>query len=221
MDFTQAQFEGETPAAAQCAVCKRNLAGQYWTAGPLTVCATCAEQLKAGPPPGGGVVRTFKAVLFGCGAGLLGAIGYGFIIHFMKVELALVTILIGWMVGRSVRAGSEERGGRWYQFLGAALTYVWCMMAYVPDVVEALTNSKDAVPMEAAVIMAPFIALVVPFTGDMGVLGTLILAFGVWRGWREPAKIEIPVDGPFELAAAPAAAPIPVPVPVPVPAPAE
>lgn len=209
MDFTKAEFEGGGPAAAQCAACHQVLVGQYFTAGPLTVCGRCAEQLKAGPPTGGGVVRTFKAVLFGCGAGLVGATGYGLIIHYAKVELALVTILIGWMVGRSVRAGSEGRGGRWYQLLGAVLTYGWCMMAYVPDVVEALTNAKEAVPLVAAVVMAPFIALIVPFSGEMGVLGTLILAFGVWRGWAEPAKVEIPIEGPFALA--PAAAEVTVP----------
>ena len=207
MDFSEAQFEGGTPATAQCAACKINLTSQYWTAGPLTVCGNCAAQVQAGPPPGGGVVRTFKAVLFGSGAGLLGATGYGLIIHYAKVELALVTILIGWMVGRSVRAGSEHRGGRWYQFLGAVLTYGWCMMAYVPDIVEGLGNAKDPVPTVVAVIFAPFVALAVPFTGAMGILGTLILAFGVWRGWREPAAAEIPVAGPFELGAAPASAP--------------
>lgn len=203
MDFTKAEFEGGGQAAAQCAACKQVLAAQYFTAGPLTVCGPCAEQLRAGAPPGGGVVRVFKAVLFGCGAGLVGAAGYGLIIHYGKVELAIVTILIGWMVGRSVRVGSEHRGGRWYQLLGAVLTYVWCMMAYVPDVVEGLTTHPDSpLPTVAAVLMAPFIALVVPFTGDMGVLGTLILGFGVWRGWREPARVEIPIDGPFALAPA-------------------
>lgn len=214
MDFSKAEFEGGAPAAVQCAACQQALAQQYWTAGPLTVCGRCAEQVKAGPPPGGGVVRTFKAVLFGCGAGLAGATGYGLIIHYAKVELALVTILIGWMVGRSVRAGSEGRGGRWYQFLGAVLTYGWCMMAYVPDVVEALTTgAKEPLPLVVAVLMAPFIALIVPFSGEMGVLGTLILAFGIWRGWREPAKVEIPVDGPFELAPAAAGGEVSAPAP--------
>ena len=203
MDFTQAQFEGGTPSTAQCAACKVSLTGQYWTAGPLTVCGNCAEQVRSGPPPGGTLVRTFKAVVFGCGAGLLGATGYGLVIHYAKVELALVTILIGWMVGRSVRIGSEHRGGRGYQVLGALLTYVWCMMAYVPDVVEGLGNATDPVPTVVAVLVAPFIALALPFTGAMGILGTLILAFGVWRGWREPARVEIPVAGPFELGAAP------------------
>lgn len=201
MDFTQAQYEGTAPAATQCAACQQSLATQYWTAGPLTVCGNCAAQVQAGPPPGGGLLRAFKAMLFGCGAGLAGAVGYGAIIHYAKVELALVTILIGWMVGRAVRFGSEGRGGRWYQALGAVLTYAWCMMAYVPDIVVGATSSADPMPMVVAVIISPFIALIVPFTGEMGILGTAILGFGVWRGWREPAKAEIVVAGPFELAA--------------------
>lgn len=201
MDFSQAQFEGNAaPPAAQCAACKQSLGAQYWTAGPVIVCANCAAQLQAGPPAEGGVLRAFKAMFFGCGAGLLGATGYGLIIHYAKVELALVTILIGWMVGRAVRMGSEGRGGRWYQFLGALLTYVWCMMAYVPDIVESATGGEHQVSTFVAVLMAPFLAVIIPFTGSMGILGTLILAFGVWRGWREPVKVELIVAGPFELA---------------------
>ena len=138
------------------------------------------------------------------------AVGYGLIIHYAKVELALITILIGWMVGRAVKIGSEHRGGRGYQFLGALLTYVWCMMAYVPDIVEGAMKGNESVPSVVAVIIAPFIALIIPFSGEMGFLGVLILAFGVWRGWREPAKIEIVVSGPFEIAAAPAPVPVPV-----------
>jgi len=34
----------------------------------------------------------------------------------------------------------------------------------------------------------------------MGVLGLLILGFGVWRAWREAAQVVIPVEGPFTLA---------------------
>ena len=208
MDFSKAQFEA-APNAAPCANCQRPLAGQYWTVGTASICGVCAEGFKAGPPPAGAFLRVLKAFIFGSGAGLAGATLYGLIIHYAHMELALITILIGWMVGRSVRAGSEGRGGLGYQILSAVLTYVWCMMAYVPDAVTGLMAGEKGLPLFGAVVMAPFLALVTPFTGAMGVLGTLILGFGVWRGFREPAAIKLDVLGPFELAAAPAPAPAP------------
>lgn len=219
MDFSRAEYEGDAPATAQCAACKTALTHEYWTAGNASVCRSCAEQLKAGPPKGGGFLRVVKALALGCGAGLLGAIGYGAIIHFARVELALVTIFIGWFVGRAVKRGSEGRGGRLYQVMGAVLTYVWCMMAYVPDLVEALGQRDDPPPFLVSLLISPFVALIIPFMGEMGVLGILILAFGVWRGWREPARVDPVVNGPFALgaaesAAAPAGDAEPVPVPV-------
>jgi hypothetical protein len=219
MDFTKAEYEGGAPAQRACAACQSPLVGQYWTAGDATVCGRCAEAVRAGPPSEGALLRVFKALVFGSGVGLAGAIGYALIITFLEVELALVTIFIGWMVGRAVRYGSEGRGGRGYQVMGAVLTYGWCMMAYVPTMVTELTKAAEPVSFPVAVILSPFVALIVPFTGAMGVLGTLILAFGVWRGWREPARVVVPIAGPFELApmAVPVAAAAPVAAPEPGP----
>lgn len=207
MDFTQAQFEGVAPGSTPCAVCQQPLTTRYWSANGAMVCGTCAQQLQAGPPAEGGFLRILKALLFGGGAGLAGAIGYGLIIHYARMELALVTILIGWMVGKAVRFGSEGRGGRVYQVMGAVLTYVFCMFAYIPDIV---TGRGEDISVVVAAIIAPFIALIIPFSGEMSFLSILILGFGVWRGWREPAKAEIVVTGPFELAAATAQAEAPV-----------
>lgn len=222
MDFMKAEYEGPAPAAGACGACRSPLSAQYWTAGDATLCGGCAEALRAGPPKEGAFLRALKALVFGSGVGLAGAIGYSLIITFLQMELALVTIFIGWLVGRAVRAGSEGRGGRGYQVMGAVLTYAWCMMAYVPSIVTELTKAAEPVPFAAAVLFAPFLALVIPFTGAMGVLGSLILAFGVWRGWREPARVEVAVTGPFELApaVAPTAAPAPfVDAPPPEPGP--
>lgn len=137
--------------------------------------------------------------MFGSGAGLVGALGYGAIIYFAHVELALVTIFIGWLVGRAVRFGSHGYGGRGYQVLGAVLTYVWCMMAYVPSVVSGLLHDGKDMPRWFAILLSPFLSLALPFLGDMGVLGLAILGFGVWRGWREPAPLQLTVEGPFSI----------------------
>lgn len=209
MDFSEAKFEAGTVASgATCATCGAAFAGKYWLAGPVMVCAACALNINAGPPAEGGFGRFIKALALGTGAGILGAIGYGVIIYATGYELALITIGIGWFIGRAVMKGSENRGGRAYQVMAAILTYFWCMEAYVPTVVKELANNaENPVPTVAAVLMAPFIAQAIPFLGGMGPLGILILGFGVWRGWREPAKIDIQVTGPFELSQGQAALP--------------
>ncbi|MCA3010796.1 MAG: hypothetical protein INH41_00195 [Myxococcaceae bacterium] len=164
--------------------------------GDAASCVRCAEAVCAGPPREGALLRVLKAFAFGSGVGLAGDIGFGLISTFLEVELALVTSFIGWMVGRAVRSGSEGRGGRGYQVMGAVLTYGWCMMASVPALVMEQRMAAEPAPFPVAVFLSPFLALVVPFTGAMGVLNTLILAFGVWRGWRERARLGSgPVSG--------------------------
>jgi hypothetical protein len=212
MDFDKAEFSGEAQQATQaCALCQTALPGSYFVVGNATVCPRCAQAVKDGPPPGGGAWRAFKALALGSGAGLLGAIGYGLIITFANVELALVTIAIGWFVGHAVKKGSENRGGTGYQVLAAVLTYVWCMMAYVPVIVQGAMKGDEPMPLVLAILVAPFAALAVPFMGEMGPIGLLILAFGIWQGFKEPRAIPVVVTGPYSLGA-PAAAAAPVPV---------
>ena len=201
MDLSKAEYEqGAAPAVTSCAVCSQPLVGQYFAVGVATACASCAAKLKERPSSDGAATRVLKALFLGGGAGLLGAIGYSLIITLANVELALVTIFIGWFVGRGVMKGSEGRGGRGYQVLSAFLTYFWCMMAYVPSLVMESQKAAEAPPMIVSALFGPFFALYIPFTGQMGILGTLILAFGVYQGFKGPAAPKLEVTGPFELA---------------------
>lgn len=201
VDLSKAEYEqGAAPALTSCAVCSQTLVGPYFAVGPATVCATCAAKLKEPPSSQGAFLRVVKALFLGGGAGLLGAIGYSLIISVANMELALVTIFIGWFVGRGVMKGSEGRGGLGYQVLSAFLTYFWCMMAYVPTFVMESQKTADPPSMFVAVLISPFAALVVPFLGEMGILGTLILLFGVYQGFKGPTAPKIEVTGPFELA---------------------
>lgn len=212
MDFSEATFDASKPApeSTACAACQKSLAtgAQYWTAGPAVLCGTCAQSLSSGAPKEGSFLRMLKAFFFGSAAGALGAAGYALVIYFLHIEFALITIFIGWFVGRGVRRGSGGFGGRGYQVMGALLTYIWCTMAYAPSLIAEALNEPDHLPLIAWLFIAPVLVLAMPFSGSMGPLGLIILAFGVWRGWREPAPLKIVVEGPFEIGAA---APVPMP----------
>lgn len=78
----------------------------------MMVCEPCSEGIRAylaGTGSSGG--RFMRALLLGVGAAAIGAIVYGLWMHFTKSEFALVTIAIGWFVGKAVRKGSGGLGG--------------------------------------------------------------------------------------------------------------
>jgi hypothetical protein len=87
------------------------------------------------------------------------------------------------------------------------LTYVFCNQAFVPVLMKQATEGADGASTIVAAIITPFLALAIPFLGEMGPIGILILAFGVYQGWKEAAKPVLVVEGPFALAQEPAPAP--------------
>jgi hypothetical protein len=131
-----------------------------------------------------------------------------------------------------VARGSNGVGGLAYQLLAVFLTYVCICFAWVPDMAEALGKPRSA-PTEAnansgqgeipsaleaappdaseerpmpAVIRWPLamaVSLILPFSGQLGVLGLLIAAFGLWEAWRRNKKVPLDVAGPFSLASSP------------------
>jgi hypothetical protein len=140
-----------------------------------------------------------KAGAFGTLFGLGGTVIYGAVLTLSDTNFALLTILIGWLVGEGVRRGAEGRGGLAYQLFAAALTYVLCMEAWVPILYSGMTTGPDRIPEIGAAIVAPVIALALPFFGDMSFLGFVILGFGMYRAFRALAVQPIAVDGPFLL----------------------
>src|SRR5439155_26102796 len=86
-------------------------------------------------------------VLKAAGLGLLAAIG-GSVLYYAVAaitgyELAIVAIAVGFMVGKAVRRGSGNRGGRAYQVLAIVLTYFAIVSTYIPLAVKEF-GSKGA-----------------------------------------------------------------------------
>src|SRR5277367_4079676 len=133
LQFRQAEPVDGPAAARRCRACKGPIYGAFYQAHGVDVCPLCAERLRSGqqaPPPH----SLAKAALYGAGAALAGCAIYATIAIVTGLELALVAILIGIMVGKSIRYASSGLGGRPQQILAVVLTYFAITTSYIPVV---------------------------------------------------------------------------------------
>ena len=128
-----------------CSTCNTKIIDRYWTLGDQPTCVSCKATMmrEAASAKRFGVYGW--SAFYGFGAALAGAILYYAVIKILNLEMALVAIAIGFMVGYAMRKGANGWGGKRYQFTAAALTYLSVGMAYVPLVMEgARESSKEA-----------------------------------------------------------------------------
>lgn len=139
----------EVSSTNSCAICSQTIGDAYFSVGGQAVCPACCDKLKA-PVLGTRWSRLFKASLLGLGAGLIGAIIWFAIRRVTHYEIGLVAILVGLMVGKAVRVGSGNQGGRGYQILAVVLTYCCIAANYMPDIFESLLqmSREEAVEKE-------------------------------------------------------------------------
>lgn len=190
LQFDKAEFASEKPLT--CAVCKTPVAGEYYEANGHVICPTCRGKVSTGgAAAGSGAVRLLKATGAGIVAGFLGFLLYYFVLKLTGYNIGLIAIAVGWMVGTTVRWGSDGLGGRGYQFLAAAITYVAACATYAPFIMEGRSGL-------AGWIVAFVISMAVPWLeGPSNIIGWVILGFAIYQAWmmNRPAKIDI--AGPF------------------------
>jgi hypothetical protein len=148
MQFDKVEQVAPT-AAPSCAACHRPL-DEYFELGGNMICSTCAATVKAGK----GSKAFFKALLFGAGAAALGTIIWLAILSATKMELGLVAIAIGLLVGFAVRKGAGGGAGWKYQTLAMVLTYMSITFSYVPMVLKGFREAADQRDAAAATAAA-------------------------------------------------------------------
>jgi hypothetical protein len=145
LQFDQAEFAAGSDAAHQtaattCTACKLPIQDAYYETGGKIVCEPCRGRLEAAFYRGSRAKRALKAFVFGCvGAGIGAVIYYG-ITQLTGLNIGLVAIVVGLLVGGAVKAGSGNRGGRFYQFLAVFLTYSAIAAMYIPDMIGVIRN---------------------------------------------------------------------------------
>ena len=137
--------------ALACAECQRPITVGYYTVGGRPRCASCKTSIERALAGEGTsrAGRITKSLVYGFGAALVGAAIWFAVAAMFGLEIGIIAILTGWMVGRAVRKGSGERGGRRYQVVAALLTYLSVAMSYGALGIRELVQERSASSVSA------------------------------------------------------------------------
>ena len=197
LQFQKAEFADPRP---KCGACKSVIENSYYHLAGSVICPACAELVRArqGRPDRESVIR---GLVFGLGAAALCSAGYAVITMVTGLELALVSIAVGYLVGRAIRIGSGGLGGRRLQIAAVALTYLAITMSYLPLIIRQL--KVPAAKMVFALPVLTGVAFLSPLlnlsSGVSGILGILIILFGLMQAWRQTARDERLLTGPYAV----------------------
>jgi hypothetical protein len=224
LQFRRAQPIG--PDTKTCIVCKQPIAGDYYNANGNTLCSQCKLRIEAHqqPPPHTSLLR---AALYGGAAALAGCAIYATVAITTGLEIGLVAILIGYMVGKAIRYASRGLGGRPQQILAVALTYFAITTSYIPVFVYQAAKARSAAtanhaadqsaktpeprattepripPARVMLIVlalaaaAPFMTLFQGSNLISGLISLFIIFIGLQQAWRLTARREIVITGPY------------------------
>ena len=126
-----------------CKSCNQPISGSYYRVNGSLACSNCASQLKSNLP-----VDTHSAfvrgILFGIGGAILGMILYSAFGIITGLIIGYLSLAVGWLVGKAIRAGSGGIGGRRYQIAAVVLTYFAVSMSAIPmGIYQAVKESRE------------------------------------------------------------------------------
>ena len=156
LQFDRAVDASGTPGSLICSSCSSPIRMYYYHVNGETTCSTCKAALdrSGGAGSTGGGSGMAKAVLFGVGAAIAGAAIYYAVMEYLDLEIGIVAILIGYMVGHSVRKATMGHGSRRFQVLAAGLTYVAVALAYAPFAIGGIMNPDAGVSADSSAVPA-------------------------------------------------------------------
>jgi hypothetical protein len=220
LQFRRAQHT-TGPDTRTCIACKQPVAGDYYNANGNTLCPQCTQRINAHqePPPH---TSLLGAALYGGAAALAGSIIYATVALF-GVQIGIVAILIGYMVGKAVRYASNGLGGRPQQILAVVLTYFAITTSFIevslydawkskqtihttqpsripdsPRVTESRMPTSQAVLLILGlVVAAPFLELFDGSSVISGLISLFIIFIGLRQAWALTARREIVITGPY------------------------
>jgi hypothetical protein len=214
----------EQAAGPLCVACKQPIGATYYHAQGQVVCPQCADRIQSGqqaPPP----MSLARAFLYGAGAALGGSLLYATVAIVTGLEIGLIAIVVGVMVGKAIRHASRGLGGRPQQIMAVVLTYFAITTSYIPVAIYHSVKTHSAAAAGAqgqnvdtakkpsdpdaprmsfgrAIMFLLLIAAAAPFLsltqGVSGLITLFIIFIGLQRAWRLTGRSEFLVMGPYE-----------------------
>ena len=144
-----------------------------------------------------------RAILFGIGGALAGAVADALFIGITHINLGYIAILIAYLVAKTMTFGSRGQGGRNYQIAALVLTYLSIATAHAALLWWQLHREGTSVPLNLhnLVLLAKY-GLEEPFlrfqqSGFSALIGLFILFIGLRAAWRMTSGIPGAVRHPF------------------------
>jgi hypothetical protein len=146
---------GSEMAGIACGGCGSTMLDEYYSIGGKSICAKCRASVEATRATSRTPKAFLKALGFGFGAALAGAAVYFGVVALLDAEFSIVTIFIGWMVGRAIQKALPGGGLRRYQVLAAVLTYFAIGAAYTALGVQAMIKESADKKQDSTIAVAP------------------------------------------------------------------
>ena len=196
---------GAAPAALRCANCNKPITDTYYTVRDKAICEECKQKADAGIAARFASGRSsgafVRAVVFGVGAAIAGALVYYLIAVAADIQIGIVAIAIGWGVGRAIQIAAKGVGGRRYQVLAVVLTYLSVAAAF-GMIIGHFHPEVDVATLILNGVVAPLRSVF--RSGLGGILSAIIIGVGLRAAWQMTAGATVLIKGPFRVGAAPA-----------------
>lgn len=221
LQFQKAEFEDTRP---KCAGCRNPLEGSYFQLAGANICGSCAEAVRTRQArPGGRALR--RGFYYGFGAALGCAVVYSIVMLATGLSMAILSLAVGYIVGKAIRKGTGGLGGRRCQVMAVALTYFAITISYAPLIARGIAEAdKHQTPERkqaqekvhaqlghapAPVVVAAGLAAMTAIClgapllelsgGVSGIIGLVIILVGLAQAWKMTARDPRLLTGPFAM----------------------
>ncbi len=183
------------PSAQSCVGCQSAIVDRYFTVQGKILCAACHARVLASVGERFGQGSFGKALLGGTGAAILGAAIYYGVTAITGYRLGLISVLVGYMVGRAVAKGANSKGGLGYQALAVGLTYLSVALTFFPELLEMLKqpqfqDSRHEIAGILSLLISPILS------GYYSPLSGLVNSFALWEAWKLNRTPQLAITGP-------------------------